>query len=265
MYCVKEDAITLKTFGFEGEDNEILNLLYRRATKIDSSKLSEILTANFKSFVDKSGGSVAFVKDCIAMDFLQERFLRELSDRFIGINVSSIRFEAQSQLESGLKFREIFLGENVKSTGTFRAAFEKNDFSLKNVYFVYSFDAQMPVFIALNELKPKSILGATDYAKHFVDFNKFDRGSLLSFSTARLVSRANIKPGEVLLKRHFIELSLINKGDKLNAVINEGALSVITEVTALGSGNLGELISVKTNDGKIYKATVSSKKEVIIR
>jgi len=42
---------------------------------LESKKLYEILTANFKTYNDKSGGSVAFVKNCSIMDEIQMQFL----------------------------------------------------------------------------------------------------------------------------------------------------------------------------------------------
>ena len=60
-------------------------------------------------------------------------------------------------------------------------------------------------------------------------------------------------------------MPLIKKGERINAVLNDGALSIIVEVMALENGNLGETIKVKNNDKKVFSAQIVSKKQVMIR
>ena len=69
----------------------------------------------------------------------------------------------------------------------------------------------------------------------------------------------------MLRLRQFTPLPLIKKGERVNAVLSDGALSIIVEVTALENGNLGETIKVKNNDKKVFSAQIVSKKQVMIR
>ncbi len=267
MYCVDSQFITLKTFGFDGENNEILDMKAHRALKIDTQTLSKILTSNFKSFIDKSGGNVAFIRNCTNLDSLQEGFLKTLSDLHQGISVKSLTIEPQNLLPQDFdsyKFKELVLNEAIKSSGVFRAVFEQSDFSTKSLFFKYSFDAKMPVFMALNSMQPKHVLSALDYTSSFVEFNKFNKNSLSKIEP-RLIVKTPIKHGEILMDRYFLKDTLVKKGDTLNAIISEDGVNIIIKAKALENANLGEIINIRTKDNKTYKAMISSKKEVIIR
>jgi len=268
MYCIVNDQISLRTLGFDGEDNEILNLEGMRAAKIDSKKLYEILTSNFKTYKDKSGGSVVFVKNCQIMDEIQMHFLKAISDEYPGISVSDLSISPQNKLPVNFKdlvFKNIFLSDQNSQKGVFRASFEDVDLSLKSLYFKFSFNAKMPAFIAINSMNTNHILSLLDYQPTMIEFSKWPRDALSGLSAATLITKIQIKSGEILTKRQFNAISLIKKGDMINAVLIEGGVNIIAEVKALEDGNLGDMIKIRTKDNKILDATVSGKGQAIIR
>ena len=268
MYCIVNDQISLRTLGFDGEDNEILNLEGMRAAKIESKRLYEILTSNFKTYKDKSGGSVVFVKNCQIMDEIQMHFLRAISDEYPGISVSDLSISPQNKLPANFKdlvFKNIFLSDQNSQKGVFRASFEDVDLSLKSLYFKFSFNAKMPVFIAINSMNTNHILSLLDYQPTMIEFSKWPRDALSGLSAATLITKIQIKSGEILTKRQFNAISLVKKGEMLNAVLIEGGVNIIAEVKALEDGNLGDMIKIRTKDNKILEATVSGKGQAIIR
>ena len=268
MYCIVNDQISLRTLGFDGEDNEILNLGGMRAAKIESKRLYEILTSNFKTYKDKSGGSVVFVKNCQIMDEIQMHFLKAISDEYPGISVSDLSIGPQNKLPANFKdlvFKNIFLSDQNSQKGVFRVSFEDVDLSLKSLYFKFSFNAKMPVFIAINSMNTDHILSLLDYQPTMIEFSKWPRDALSGLSTATLITKIQIKSGEILTKRQFNAVSLVKKGEMLNAVLIEGSVNIIAEVKALEDGNLGDMIKIRTKDNKILEATVSGKGQAIIR
>ena len=268
MYCVDSDKISLYTFGFEGENNEILNLEGKKAAKIETKKLHEILTANFKTYKDKSGGNVVFVSGCSLMDMVQMQFLKAISDEFEGISIKELVIEPQVRLPENfneLKLQNVFISGQDSSKGVFRASFEQPDLTSKSLFFKYSFRAKIPVFIAINKIEHNHILSLTDYQSNYIEFEKYQKDMFSSMPSSRLVARTAIKAGEVLSQRQFSAMSLVKRGDILNAVLNDGGLSVIVEVRALEDGNLGDMIKIRTKDNKILPASVSGKNQVTLR
>ena len=63
----------------------------------------------------------------------------------------------------------------------------------------------------------------------------------------------------------FNAQTLIRKGDKIAALLNDGQLSITIEVKAAEHGNLGDTIKVVGKDRKIFEATIISKNKAIIR
>ena len=63
----------------------------------------------------------------------------------------------------------------------------------------------------------------------------------------------------------FNAQTLIRKGDKIAALLNDGQLSITIEVKAAEYGNLGDTIKVVGKDRKIFEATIISKNKAIIR
>ncbi|MGH1599953.1 flagellar basal body P-ring formation chaperone FlgA [Campylobacter majalis] len=268
MYCVNQDSITLHTFGFDGVDNEILNLNGKRAAKISTKELLNILTSNFKTFNDKTGTSVAFVKNCTTFDLIQAEFLKRLSNEYSGIMVEKITIEPQVSLPKNFdtySYKKLITTGNLSSNGVFRVMFELPDLSTKNLYFKYSFKAKMPILKALNNLNQGQILGAFDYQKTWIEFEKFDKNSIQKLNASKLMAKSKIASGQTLLTQNFTEISLIKKGDKIQANINEDGVSVIIDVYALQNGNLGDVIMVRSKDRKSYKANIISNNKVIIR
>ena len=153
----------------------------------------------------------------------------------------------------------------INPKGSFRASFITPNGSQPSVFFRYEVSAKMPVLRAAKPLATRQMLGIDDFAKDWVELGEFSPDMMSEAPNARLATKQNIKSGEVLRLRQFTPLPLIKKGERINAVLNDGALSIIVEVMALENGNLGETIKVKNNDKKVFSAQIVSKKQVMIR
>ena len=79
-----------------------------------------------------------------------------------------------------------------------------------------------------------------------IEFSKWPRDALSGLSAATLITKIQIKSGEILTKRQFNAISLVKKGEMLNAVLIEGGVNIIAEVKALEDGNLGDMIKIRT-------------------
>jgi len=202
------------------------------------------------------------------MDEIQMQFLREISNEYPGISVSDLSISPQNKLPANFKdliFKNIFLNDQNSQKGVFRASFEDVDLSLKSLYFKFSFNAKMPVFIAINSMNTNHILSLLDYQPTMIEFSKWPRDALFGLSASTLVTKVQIRSGEILTKRQFNAISLVKKGQMLNAVLSEGGVKIIAEVKALEDGNLGDMIKIRTRENKILQATVSGKDEAVIR
>ncbi|QKF92222.1 flagellar basal body P-ring formation chaperone FlgA [Campylobacter sp. CCUG 57310] len=269
MYCINDDTITLKTLGFNGRNEEILNLNQQKAAKINSNKMAEILKFHLINFTDKSGGEIIFVKHCDEILKLQRDFLAAVTNEYPRIKFSQIpTISAQSELPkdfSTYKFEKLFINSLNSQKGSFRATFILPDSSVKSIFFRYEFKAKMPILRSSKQISAKHILSVLDYSLDEIDFGDFSKDYFTEIPVSKMISKQNIKAGEILAKRQFQMLSMIKKGDSIQAVFNDGSLNVSIEVRALEDGNLGDVIKVRGRDKKVFYATIISKKQVLIR
>ncbi len=269
MYCINDDAITLKTLGFNGKNEEILNLNQQKAAKINSNKMAEILKFHLINFTDKSGGEIIFVKHCDEILKLQRDFLVAVTKEYPRIKFSQIpTISAQSELPkdfSTYKFEKLFINSLNSQKGSFRATFILPDSSVKSIFFRYEFKAKMPILRSSKQISARHILSVLDYRFDEIDFGDFSKDYFTEIPVSKMISKQNIKAGEILAKRQFQMLSMIKKGDSIQAVFNDGSLNVSIEVKALEDGNLGDVIKVRGRDKKVFYATIISKKQVLIR
>ncbi len=268
MYCINSDSITLKTLGYDGKDEEILNLNGNKAAKISSNRIASIAKSHLINFEDKSGGEMIFVKDCSEIEKLQKEFLIAVIKEYPDIKfIKFPEISAQNEFPkdfSSYNLDQIYINSLNNSKGTFRAIFNANGIQ-KTFFFRYEFKALMPVLKAVKNISMRHILGIADYKMDMVNFDNFLKDSFTKIPSSRLISKQNIKNGEILLKRQFEFLTLVKRNDNIQAVLNDGSLSVVIEVKALEHGNLGDIIKVRSKDNKTFYATIVSKKQAIIR
>ena len=269
MYCVQKNSITLADLGFyKSKDEEILNLNKNKAAKIKTSQMIEILKAKSVNYNDKSGGFMIFVANCDELEFMQNAFLQEITKQYPQIIFNKLPdILPQNNLPDNFrnyKFDRLSINQITSQNGIFRTIFRENG-QQKTLFFKYNFQAKIPVLRATKNISIKQILGLGDYYIDMIDFDNFKSDFITNIPSSKLISKRSIKNGEYLSINFFNTQTLVKKGDKLVAFLDDGSLSVSIEVTATEHGNLGDKIKVISNDKKSFEATIVSKNRVLIR
>jgi flagella basal body P-ring formation protein FlgA len=65
-----------------------------------------------------------------------------------------------------------------------------------------------------------------------------------------------VKEGTVLFENMIESLPVVYRGDKLTLHTGNGSVNVSIEVTARQDGGIGEIISIVTDDNKLYKGKI---------
>ena len=77
-------------------------------------------------------------------------------------------------------------------------------------------------------------------------------------------SKKNLKAGEVLTENDIEKLPVINAGDKITASVVEGNVLIQTEAVSKQDGQIGDVISILTDDNRQFKAKVVDFNNVLI-
>ncbi|ARR00560.1 flagellar basal body P-ring biosynthesis protein [Campylobacter porcelli] len=201
-------------------------------------------------------------------DTLVDRLHKTIKDEYPSINISSINIDKPNDLPNNFNefiLKEIILLNLRDDSGAFRAIYITPNKSNKSIFFNFKIDFKLQVLIAKRDIDRDHILNLGDYEQKFVNLKDYDKQALTSIPKYQLITKSKIKRGKILTNRHFKTLSDIRKGDKITAMINDGALKVEIIVTALSDGNIGQIISVRNQNNQILKAQVINKNQAIIK
>ena len=187
---------------------------------------------------------------------------------FPSAKINSITIDSQDEVPanfSDFRLKEIILLGLRDDNGAFRAIYATPNQTSKSIFYKFQIDFKLPVLIATRDIGRDHILNLTDYEQKFVSLKDYDKQAIIDPSNHQLITKTKIKRGKILTNRQFKTLSDIKKGDKITAIIEDGALKVEIVVTALDDGNIGQIISVKNLNNQTLKAQVISKNQAIIK
>ena len=199
---------------------------------------------------------------------LIDELRKAIYDEFPSAKINSINIDNHHELPVNfdeLKLKNIILLGLRDDSGTFRAVYTTPNSTNKSIFYKFKIDFKLPVLVATKDIGRDHILNLSDYKQKFVSLKDYDKQAIINPSNHQLITKSKIKRGKILTNRQFKTLSDIKKGDKISAIINDGALKVEILVTALSDGNIGEIISVRNQNNQTLKAQVISKNQAIIK
>jgi flagella basal body P-ring formation protein FlgA len=121
------------------------------------------------------------------------------------------------------------------------------------------------VLVAVKEINRKTDLNKNDFIFKEEDITRTKGTPICSTQNINLLrSSVNIKPGDILVRQMTEKIPVVKIGDELNAKYINGNVLVSLNVFSRQEGATGEIITVITQDKKLFKAKVIDSKNVII-
>lgn len=263
-YCINSNFVLLSDITENPSDDEFLFDLQN--TPVNSEIIKKALSKNGIKFKDLSGGEVEFIVGCSFYQNLHTQFLKEIYLKYGVLKLNSLNLTTQSPIpDEYYEICDISITNIRASKGTFKAILSDFNGNKKVFFFRYKMDAKIGVFVASKDMKIRHILNLNDFSYKFVDLARYKLGAIMEIPSHKTLTKRQIKTGEILTKSHFAKLADVKKGTMINALFKDSSLSVNAEVTALQSGNIGDIIKVKTKDNKKLNAEIISNNRVLIR
>lgn len=268
QYCINSNFVMLYDITEDPKDTALLFDLNQ--TSVNSEIIRLELVKNGIKYRDFSGGIVEFKLDCSFMDIVKNSVLKEIYKNYGDLKINNFDITPQTKLPNDLFLYDI---DNIKITdirnenGKFILFLrKKNDTNNRKIlFFKYTLDAKIGAFIATNDINPKHVLNISDYRYEYIDLKDYKINALSDIPQKNIVSKQKIKRGSVLTSRQFSIMADVKKNSTINGIFIDNALSVNVEVRALDSGVIGDIIRVRTNDGKLFNAKIISKNGVLIQ
>ena len=129
----------------------------------------------------------------------------------------------------------------------------------KKIFFDYTIDAKIDVYIAKNNIKKDTELSPLNCIKKSIILDKLKAMPLEHLPDHALQSKTNIRSGSILTTKDIRKLYLIKRGSYVNTTLNERGMVISFSAKAENNGKLGAIITVQTDDGKKLKVRVTGK------
>ena len=135
----------------------------------------------------------------------------------------------------------------------------------KMIFFDYLLDATLDTIMTTKEIKRHEALGINNTKIKNIKFTSFTDDPLTDITNHKYQSKFSLKSDFILTQNNVEALSVVRRGDEIAATITDGGVVVSLSVVAQQDGRAGDIITVKTSEGKKLKAQVVGIKRVEIQ
>ncbi|WP_260604675.1 flagellar basal body P-ring formation chaperone FlgA [Campylobacter sp. MIT 99-7217] len=203
---------------------------------------------------------------CANLDEIKLELIKEYKNNFPDLNIQNLELYANTLPSDFKDYRFLKLGSAKfnRANGYVRAEFKTKENIQRNLFFRYFIKANLEVLKSTKEIKRGQKLGLLDFSVSLVDFDKLPSDILLKDENLDLVAKSTIKKNTILRASMFKSNHLIKKNERVNALLKDENIGISVELIAIQSGNLGQKIKLKNDDGKIFQGSVIGEGRVIL-
>ncbi len=273
-YCIESDV--LDAAFFDADSNVTFPIVSIPKDRVHYTVPTSQIIAAFLdkniTVIDTTEGVVIFKRHCRMMgqeDVLSAAFLEKFQELFPFVKVEKkphIFVRTSLPPDFGrYKLLSVQIQDSVmiKSRGTFSAIFKRGNKDRK-FYINYDIDASVDVFKAKHNLLNGKILDTDDYEQVTIGLDSFSSRTIVEKVPSNLMVKGYVKEGQILMENFFEEKQDVSKRESIKAYLKEGALIIEVHATLLEDGNIGDIVKIKTEQGKVLKAKILSSTKVLI-
>ncbi len=144
-----------------------------------------------------------------------------------------------------------------KKSGTFTVRCKK-----RVHYFRYSVDGKILVYKANHQIKKDKIIDPNSVHAKYIPFEKFYAPPVTDLEKGRYIAKLNIAGSKILTTANTEPVPAVLKNSPVRCIYKAGSVVIEFDATALQNGRIGDRITVKKSDGKIYRGRVVKNKRV---
>ena len=273
-YCIEENTLKASFFGYQSSDDPIIIQIPKERVSytVPTSTLRAAFNDHNITVIDSSDGVVIFKRNCMLMgklDAITEFFLKKFQDGapFVMIE-DKPRISLKTSLPSDFKrytLVDVRISDGMlkRSNGSFLAIFNVGDRE-KKLYFAYEMNAKVLVFKAKHNLLNGKILTNDDYESVWESLDNLPPRVIVNELAQNAMIRNSVKEGQLLTDFNIDIKKAVSKQATIRAILKEEGLVIEVKATLLEDGDVGDVVKIKTEQGKILNAKIVSPYEVII-
>ena len=273
-YCINEDVLKSSFFGYNGFPEIVIVTVPKERAQytLPSSTLLNTFADKNITVIDSSEGTVTFKRHCALMgkaDILETAFLQKFQEAFPHVRIEGKpMISIKSSLPNDFahyRLEAISLPPNTlhKKSGSFTALFSVGD-KKKKMTFYYEMDAKVLAFKARRNLQSGKILQNDDVEALLVDIDTLPSKPIVGEIPSNLIVKNSIKEGQILGGYFFETKKDVMKKDSIKVYFIDGPLVIELNAIVLDDANIGDVVKVKTDQGKVLNAKILSINEAKI-
>lgn len=135
----------------------------------------------------------------------------------------------------------------------------------KTFYFRFELDGNLQGFKAKHNLSNGTILSLEDLEATHFGLSEVNDIPLESFESNEWILKHYIRQGNIILLRHLEQKPLVARHDYVDALVRDGGLVITIRAQVLSDGKKGEIVRVRTSDGRMFNAIVMNNAKVLIK
>ena len=202
------------------------------------------------------------------LDTISEAVLIKFEEKYPCLDAQLPTITSNSPLPADFKnykFIKLDLRKSAfrKRKSSFKVLF-KTPKKEKSIYFKFHINANIDVFKAKRKLYNDKILSKNDYEKVSIKIDKLPSKVITCSMPKKLMTKNYISANSILTMNKFEYKKDVLRGTGIRAYIRDGMLVLETEATLLNDGDIGEVVKIKTDNGKLFRAKLISKYKAII-
>ncbi|MBL0702705.1 MAG: flagellar basal body P-ring formation protein FlgA [Sulfurospirillum sp.] len=271
-YCVNENLKLNSTFFGATESFEIITIPKTRTNfTVPSLYIKNPFEKKSYDVIDSSTGVVTFERFCNLAgkkDEIAQAVLLEFEKLYPCIDAKLPTIKPSSPLPFDFKAYKL-IKVNLKQSSfrrknaSFQAVFQTPN-NNKSIYFKFTINAFVDIFKAKHKLHNDTILSEDDYKKVSVKLDKLPSKIITCSMPKDLMTKNYISANSILTTNKFTHKKEILRGTAIQAYLKEGMLVLEIKAKVLKNGNIGDIVKIKTDNGKLFKAKLISKNKAII-
>ena len=171
------------------------------------------------------------------------------------------------QLQNNMSFNKIPKNYTINirnnQLSRYKGSFNIQLDNQKRIFFKYEIEAYFNGFLSAITLNKNTKLNNSNTIQKSILFKNIRTKPI--FSLDQMQSKQRIKNNTLLTTRNTLIIPVVKKGDLVKATIQDGGISIEFSAIALQNAKINDVISIKKENGKQFRAKVLTKNTVLVQ
>jgi flagella basal body P-ring formation protein FlgA len=263
-YLINDDTIMASDIIAIDKQNDFMIDRFggRNSVQLSAAKLIRKFAAKDIT-IDTAAPIITFyyVRN-IDLDLIKERVREKFIETYPSMQIDEIRIKPLSFGDFGaLDIVQIDIGKNTlrRSKGSFVVWFGNEESKVKRGFFAYEIDASMKVIKTSRTLAGGTIVSADNTKISLIAFEQLSDVPIDESRLGKIVVKGRLGSDEILTSNRVITLPDVRKKSDIRVEIVQHGVKLTFIATAQKDANIGEIIDVKDQNGKIHRVRIISK------